>query len=37
MGSLQAKPVLWSQTTDTEESDDGIAVGEGGCVSGRAK
>jgi hypothetical protein len=30
MGTLQAKSVLWSQAEDTEESADGLDVGEGG-------
>lgn len=37
MGSIQAEFVLWCQAKDTEESDDGVVVGEGGQFSGRAE
>ena len=37
MGSLPAESLFWSQTEDTEIVDDGIAVGEGGQLSGSAE
>ena len=37
MGPLQTKSIFWCQATDTQEFNDGIVVGEGGFVSGRAE